>query len=237
MEETILDISQDVEAPVILEKKTRTSKEETFIAAKERGIDNQSEPIVSCLTNKKLLVRYVPKQSGIITNPKHIFYGGMGEGSKRVFTVPKLNSTRTYLNVLTNSEKTFLEQYMGLEYNDLSVYNKKNNFWSGYKVTLTKSDIYLDLSNPEDYIKYKVLLANKDYIAPSLAELQDRPKATYQFVLINEEDRLDPFKLLEIIEKENINRIYMPFVALNGLCEASVKKQKFPPSQNYKSPQ
>ena len=144
--------------------------------------------MVSCLRNERVTVRFVPRQSGIVTDPRHVNYGGMGENSKRVFTVPKLLSTRTYMNVLTNEEKAFLEEYMGLEYNDLSVYKKKDNFWREYKVELTKGDTILDLSVPDDYIKYKVLLANKDYIAPSLSVLQDVPKATYQFVMVSSED-------------------------------------------------
>ena len=44
----------------------------------------------------------------------------------------------------------------------------------------------MNLADPSDYIKYKVLLANKDFIAPSLQVLQDRPKVTYQFVVIKE---------------------------------------------------
>ena len=53
-------------------------------------------------------------------------------------------------------------------------------------VRLTKQDTILDLSVPEDYIKYKVLLANTSTIAPSLEVLRDMPKATYQYVLIEE---------------------------------------------------
>jgi hypothetical protein len=51
---------------------------------------------------------------------------------------------------------------------------------------LHKQDNYLDLSIPEDYIRYKILLSNKDQIASSLRELEDHPKATYQFVIISE---------------------------------------------------
>ena len=87
---------------------------------------------------------------------------------------------------LTDAEKEFLEETMGLEYNALSIFKKVNNFWDEAKVRLTKSDNYLSLSEPDDFIKYKILLANKDYIAPSLQALQDNPKATYQFVIIAE---------------------------------------------------
>ena len=140
----------------------------------------------NCLKNERILVRFVPKEDSNITNPKHILYGGMAEGAVKYYTVPILASTGTYKNILTDDEKAFLESYMGLEYNALSVYNKTNNFWANFTVRLTKHDNYLDLSDPNDYIKYKVLLANTDFIADSLRTLNDHPKATYQFVMIKE---------------------------------------------------
>ena len=140
----------------------------------------------NCLKDERILVRFVPKEDSNITNPKHILYGGMAEGAVKYYTVPILASTGTYKNILTDDEKAFLESYMGLEYNALSVYNKTNNFWANFTVRLTKHDNYLDLSDPNDYIKYKVLLANTDFIADSLRTLNDHPKATYQFVMIKE---------------------------------------------------
>lgn len=152
---------------------------------------NKKEPI-SCLRNERVIVKFVPRPSSMVQNPKHILYGGMAETAVRNFVVPRLASTGMYKNVLTDNEKEFLEQAMGLEPNALSIYKKKDNFWDDSnpvgigRVTLHKQDNYLDLSNPEDYIKYKILLANKDQIASSLQELEDRPKATYQFVIISE---------------------------------------------------
>ena len=127
----------------------------------------------------------------MVQNPKHILYGGMAETATRSFVVPKLSSGM-FKNVLTDNEKLFLEQAMGLEFNALSIYRKKDNFWDDSnpdgigRVTLHKQDNYLDLSSPEDYIRYKILLANKDQIAASLQEMEDRPKETYQFVIISE---------------------------------------------------
>ena len=147
---------------------------------------------VSCLRNERVIVRFVPRPSTMIQNPKHILYGGMSENAIRCYVVPRLSSTNTFVNVLTKNEKEFLEKAMGLEYNALSIYNKEDNFGDDSnpqgigRVTLHKQDNYLDLSVPTDYIKYKILLANKDYIAPSLQALEDKPKATYQFVIINE---------------------------------------------------
>lgn len=152
---------------------------------------NEGKTLINCLRNEKIIIRHLPKQSRMVTNPKHVLFGGMAEGSTRTFVVPMLSSGR-YVNVLSNAEKDFLENYMGLEPNALSIYRKNNNFWDDSneagisKVTLRKQDNFLDLSNPNDYIKYKILLANKDFIAPSIKELEDFPKATYQFVIIAE---------------------------------------------------
>ena len=148
---------------------------------------------VNCLRNERVIIRHIPKESGMVTNPKHILFGGMAENAVRTFVVPRLSSG-VFVNILTDSEKAFLEKVMGLEYNALSIYKKVDNFWddsneSGIsRVRLTKQDNYLNLADPEDYIRYKILLANKDYIAPSLQALQDSPKATYQFVIISEGD-------------------------------------------------
>lgn len=149
---------------------------------------NELEGYISCLRKETIIVRHVPKESGMITNPKHVFYGGIAENASRVFTVPLLEKGNQYVNVLTNDEKACLEDAMGLDDNALSIYKKVNNYWDNYTVRLTKNDTYLDLSNPEDYIRWKVLKANKDYIASSLEELQNNPKATHQYVLISENE-------------------------------------------------
>ena len=151
----------------------------------ERKKVNEDE-LVNCLTDETIIVRFVPKESGI-KDPKHILYGGMAKGVTRNYTVPMLQNGRL-VNVLTDSEKRFLEDKMGLEYNALSIYNKTNNYWSNYSVRLERGDNYLDLKEPEDFIRYKVLLANKDYIAHSIAELEEKPKATYQFVIVRQGD-------------------------------------------------
>lgn len=154
-------------------------------AVAKQSFREEHEPTVNILRNEKITIRYIPKESGMVTNPRHVLYGGMAEGASRTFVVPRLRSG-AFVNVLTKEEKSFLEDAMGLEYNSLSAIRTVDNYWKTVSVRLTKQDNYLDLSSPTDYIKYKVLLANKDYIAPSLQALQDNPKATYQFVIISE---------------------------------------------------
>lgn len=140
------------------------------------------------LRKERVIVRFVPKENDNIVDRKHVAFGGMMDGAVRGFTVPVL-ANGTYKNVLTDNEKTFLEEVLGLEVNGLSVYNKKDNYWDNFLIKLTKQDTILDLSDPEDYIKYKVLLANKDLIAPSMKQLREARRATYEYVIMepNEE--------------------------------------------------
>ena len=160
--------------------------------AKEDKKNTEEKPLINCLRNEQVIVRYLPKQSRMVSNPKHVLFGGMAENATRTFVVPMLSSGR-YVNVLTDDEKDFLEDIMGLPKNAMSIYKKVDNFWDDTneagisKVTLRKQDNYLNLANVEDYIRYKILIANKDYIAPSLEDLETHPKATYQFVILTEE--------------------------------------------------
>ena len=168
-----------------VEVRKEVTKETKIKKAKPKSeVQEDNEVMVNCLRNERIEVRFVPKL-GKIDNPKHVMFGGMAEGAIKMYTVPMLQSGQ-YVNVLTNDEKAYLEEVMGLEYNALSIYKKVDNYWDNFFVRLTKQSIYLDLSNPNDYIKYKVLLANKDYIAPSLQALEDNRRATYQFVLVQE---------------------------------------------------
>ena len=172
-------------------KKDTIVKGQSNYNKQSKNVDSGN--LINCLRNERIIVRHIPKEGGMITNPKHILYGGMAENAVRTFVVPRLSSGM-FVNILTDSEKAYLEDIMGLEYNALSIYRHEDNFWDDSndkgisKVRLTKQDNYFNLADPEDYIRYKILLANKDYIAPSLKVMEDLPKATYQFVIIAEGD-------------------------------------------------
>lgn len=189
MEEQI-NLDDSFNMPLVEEPKTtpKANNEERATSTTTR----EEKELVNCLRKEIVTVRYLPKASGIWgNNPKHVLSGGMAENATRTFVVPKLSSGM-YVNVLTDGEKAYLEEILDLEPNALSIYKKKDNFWSDSnpdginRVRLSKHDNYLDLSIPEDYIKYKILLANKDYIAPSLKAWEDAPKMTYQFVIVSE---------------------------------------------------
>ena len=125
-----------------------------------------TDQLVNCLRNERICIKHIPKQSGMITDHRHVLYGGMAETAKRTFTVPLLKSG-AFADVLTKKEKEFLEYTLGLEVNAMSVYKTNNNFWSTANtngissVTLFKQDNFFDLSDPTDYIKSKFLNDNK----------------------------------------------------------------------------
>lgn len=181
-----------------MEEKTKTRKKST---------DEMSEVKASPLRNERVFVRFIPHESSFAGNDKHhVAYGGKVDGAIDSYCVPMLR-TGAYKNVLTNDEKDYLEEMLDLDSNALSVYKKENNFWDDYSVDLTKEGIHLDLSNPEDYIKYKVLLANDEYIAPSVQERLDRPKASYRYEIVREVEETT----LENLKMDAVMQCYREF--------------------------
>ena len=187
MEDKVIFDTDIEDAPKV--EVPKTQKKATKVKARIENSEDMGT--VSCLRNEKIKIKFIERNNGLPSN--HVLSGGMAEGAKISLVVPKLN-TGSFVNVLTDAEKSFLEEYMGLEYNALSIYKKpdEENFWNDAnpnginKVELRKGINYLDLSDPQQYIKYKILLANKNIICPSLTALKETPKATYRFVIIAE---------------------------------------------------
>ena len=163
---------------------------------RENKVNVPDKNLVNCLRNETVILRKLPKKTGLVQDPKHIMSDGMHENAFRTYCVPKLQKSNNFVNVLTNAEKEYLEFAMGLEPNALSIYKQpaEKNFWSNANpaglssVTLRKRDNLFNLANPTDYIAVKILLANKDKICPSMAEYQERPKETYEFVVVREQE-------------------------------------------------
>ena len=154
----------------------------------------EQEDTMNCLRNERVIVRKLPKKTGLVQDSNHIMGDGMHENAFRTYCVPKMQKSNNFVNVLTNAEKQYLEHVMGLQENALSIYKQpaEANFWSNANpnglssVTLKKRDNIFDMSKPTDYIAVKILLANKDKICPSMEEWAARPKETYEYVIIKE---------------------------------------------------
>ena len=134
----------------------------------------------SVLRNELVYVKPNLRLSGWVKNPKHRAHFMM-DGTNKTYMAPLLRNG-SIKNVLTDKEKDFLEEALQMDKNDLSVYKKPDdNFWVTFKVDVSKDTLQLDLSVPYDFIKYKILLANTDFIAPSIKEVKN--KATYKFYI------------------------------------------------------
>lgn len=178
-----LDVILEDDAPIEIAKKPLETIE--YIPVKKSA--PQSE-LINCLQNKKVKITFLPREGGLVTDPNHVLYGGLGINSKIKIVVPQLESG-AYKNVLTNSEKAFLEHYMGLEENALSVYKKVDNYWSNRGPAIGKEGIILDLTDPNQYITYKIVLANPQIVCPSWEHLKSHgKKATYRFIIEDEDE-------------------------------------------------
>ena len=247
VEETFIDIDMDAVMEDTMSPTPVAASEipATPVAKKAaKAVDIEGNPLINCLRNQRVIVRHIPKNTGLVQNEKHVLGGGMAEDAVRYFTVPVLRNG-SYVDVLTKSEKTYLEYAMGLEIDALSIYKTKDNYWSNRMVRLTKQDTYLDLSNPSQYIDYKILLANKNHICPSLEELNQRRKATYEFVLIEEgaEEKSSAVKINATMEcyveygkiKDDYDRLRVVIETIDGRPTSSNTKLAFLQERAYKN--
>jgi hypothetical protein len=154
----------------------------------------EKEVVPCCLENKRLIIKFHPKPRGFITNPKHILYGGMMEGAIRVLPAP-IHRNGDYKNVLTNDEKAYLEDHMGLGKDGLSIYKKTDNYWDNVKVKLEKGENYFDMNSPEDYIKAKVAIAHDNVVAKSFDEINYKVSTMFYVVKEGEKDQESHRKL------------------------------------------
>ena len=176
---------------------------------KKRKVNVEEETAYNPLRNERVKLEFVPQQTGLNVKEKgHVMEGGVMVGAKTILGVPTLRTTGAYKNVLTNAEKDFLEDMLGLPKNALSVYNKENNYWDNYYITIdTKEGLTLDLSDPEEYIRYKVLLANSDVVCPSRRDYEDMPKGTYRFVITKEAEDIN----IENVKMDTTMKCYKEF--------------------------
>lgn len=173
-------------------EETKTKRGSMKMKEVETVVEKDETPsTINVLRNERVTVRFVYRKRGSISNPDSPLAGGLANTSTITFTVPRLRSG-ILKNPLTDVEKNFFENLMGLEKDAMSIYKRDFNYWSSAtsgcinNVVLSKRDTILNLNDPNDYIKYKILLCNPDQICPSLQELEDNPKPTYMFVLVSD---------------------------------------------------
>lgn len=155
------------------QEKTTRKKKENFNPLKKETVE----------------VKFIRSTSKMYSNESPLG-GGLAETASITYTVPRENGM--IKQILTPDEISFFENYFGLPEGAMNFNAITNNYWTTYnrgyinRVTLDKNGKRLDLSNAKDYIEYKILLANTEYICPNQETLENFRKATYRFVLNND---------------------------------------------------
>jgi hypothetical protein len=160
------------------------------MAAKAKVKVQEEEVRTDFLENKVVSVKYLSKEANGIKDIKHVAYGGLLNGAEIAIPAPTMDNGKMK-NLLTNVEKDGLEHMLNGV--NLSIYG---DFWKeggkAYEmgilpIYLGKDDMRLDLSDPYEYIKYKVLLA-----CPIVANSLDavRHRATNRFVLTSASEQM-----------------------------------------------
>ena len=142
------------------------------------------------LPSKKVSVKPIMRTRGFVKDPAHEAFFLFANAT--IDVKAPLDRNGHLVCPLSDEERAFFEdkELSGLHFEkgELSPYKKKGNFWSTYKVKLEKTERLLDLSNPMDYIDYKLLLANTNLIAPDAKS--SNKKKTYRYALVSAEESL-----------------------------------------------
>lgn len=110
----------------------------------------------------------------------------MFSGTYKEYTLPYINDTRSYANPFESpEEQEEFERVLQLAPGALSINNRNSEFWSTFKVQLSKEGKVLDLNYPMHVLEYRVLKANTKRICPNW---EDRNRnSAYEFALIDKD--------------------------------------------------
>jgi hypothetical protein len=110
----------------------------------------------------------------------------MFSGTYKEYTLPYINDTRSYANPFESpEEQEEFERVLQLAPGALSINNRNSDFWSTFKVQLSKEGKVLDLNYPMHVLEYRVLKANTKRICPNW---EDRNRnSAYEFALIDKD--------------------------------------------------
>lgn len=175
-----------------------------------KGEAKESVTIGFTLPLKKVIVKPIPRGSSMIQDPDHVGYFMYPE-TEASYILPRSLANGNWIQCLTKEEQMFLEEELKV---DLS-FRKDNFFWSNRRVSIKRTDRLLaegeplDISTPDGYLDYKILLAQAA-ICGSWNKRND--KAEYKFAII-EEDEIQDQEISEAELKEECFEHYVKIKA------------------------
>lgn len=148
------------------------------------------------LPKEVIIVKFIPRKRGMASNvpDNHVISGGMMSKAKVKYQAP-IQKNGAIANILTTTEKAFLEDETGL---NLSVYG---DFFKEFFVSLFKDDASnkFNLQDPMDYIAYKILSVCPE-VAPDWEARKLNPE--YRFAITREGEVQDEKKKALDVKKE-----------------------------------
>lgn len=176
------------------------------------------------LPNKKVQVVPVKRKGGWLpSNHEASFL--YGNASYNVVCKQQDRAPGNFIDPFTKEEREYFEnkELSGLNFNrgDLTIVKPKKGeetYLSSFRLPLKKGTLELDLSNPFDYITWKIILTNSDTIAPSGSEKYK--KATYKYA-IQEND----FEAVEGYGKTE--KLLAAYAKINEIKDSPTKLRNF----------
>lgn len=195
-----------------------------------------TEKNFSPLRNETIKVMFVPHPFLGITDKNHALYGGRASGASYTFYASLSNG-----QILTDDEAKYFEKYFGLDEGAMSVARINDNYWKKTEgvvnsVTLTgKQTTTLNLNKPEDYLKYKILLSNKNKVANGLTVKQAiETGIPYSYTMVSSRTLQDYEEKAStsIYEAFNILRDYYNSAETLNYVLSEIRHQQLPANTN-----
>ena len=185
------------------------------------------------LINKQIKVMPIQRTRSFIDDKNHDGYF-MYTGCVRSYPVP-VKKSGGLLPIINKDEEEFFEDMLNLEKGALSFHNKKKDgFWTqrNFCVTIDKEGMILDLSDPMDYLKWR-LLKEIPEIAP---DWDSRYNGNYWFALVDQEyeDHEESRKtMLKLTVAEHFSKIKNSPTKLRNFLRVYGKKAPANASQEW----
>lgn len=106
---------------------------------------------------------------------------GIFTGAVWSTTLPIDTARNQFTNILTSEEQEVFEKEFNRPKGTLDFYNRQSPFWSELRVVITKDGLKLNLKEPMDFLKWKILSVSPK-IAPSWAKRFE--DARYRFAIV-----------------------------------------------------
>jgi hypothetical protein len=140
------------------------------------------------LKREEVLKKKIIKVEPIVRSRSFFKKGHDGEfmytGCRRIYTLPFDSAKRSFFNpFLKEGEQEFFEKQLNQKEGALNLYDSHSKFWGSFTTSLDKNGLELDLSNPSDALRYRVMLVD-----PKFANGEDqRDVPECEFILIDQE--------------------------------------------------